>query len=326
MRPGDLGRHRRGQERRLGSGRQAFDHGRCQSARGGSRDAAGLTRGIGMGRRIMAAHASAAGREGVARRRSLCRRLRTRLLSARRGRSAAAHAAASRSASGPPLRAMSCAWRSPSRPKSRPRSRCWKRRCWQPASLACRWDARSRAHLAAAHAWLGREPALAAERYAAILREWPHDVLALRLAQSCYFFLGQTAALRDVVDLVWHSWREEMPGFQYVLAMAAFACAENGDAEPCTRAGPASARDRAGFPGCNPRCRARALRVRASMRAARSGCASNVRTGRVNSRMSGHNAWHLAMFEHESGNATRALEHIGSPPVAAIADCDRRCG
>src|SRR5262252_2817320 len=49
---------------------------------------------------------------------------------------------------------------------------------------------RKRAHFAAAEAWLSGDPVLAAARYASILSSWPRDLLALRLAQSCYFFLG----------------------------------------------------------------------------------------------------------------------------------------
>ena len=275
-----------------------------------------------MGRRIMAAHASAEGREGVT----------PDAVSA----GACALDCFLRGAGDPLLHAQQLLAQRPTFAEGYVLQMAFAVAAKEPASLALleetlltagrarvSWDARSRAHLAAAHAWLGREPALAAERYAAILREWPHDVLALRLAQSCYFFLGQTAALREVVDLVWHSWREEMPGFQYVLALAAFACAENGDA---ARALELARRALAIDPDFPAAIHAVAHALFESGEHARG--ALWLREQRphwaVNSRMSGHNAWHLAMFEHESGNATRALSildrHLLPPSPIAIGD------
>ena len=63
----------------------------------------------------------------------------------------------------------------------------------------------------AARAWLDEQAELAAQYYTAILREWPRDLLALRLAQSCHFFLGNRRALRAVAELVWPSWNAGMP-------------------------------------------------------------------------------------------------------------------
>jgi hypothetical protein len=174
--------------------------------------------------------------------------------------------------------------------------------------VAVLWTARERAHLAAARAWRQGEPLIAAERYAAILRTWPHDLLALRLAQSCYFFLGQTSALREVVDLVWHWWRKDMPGFQYVLAMAAFACAETGESQRARALAEQALEIEPMFPGAihtmahamldaEPALAARWLQEHRSR-------------WQIDSRMRGHIAWHLATFEVEAGNPTRALEAL----------------
>jgi hypothetical protein len=171
--------------------------------------------------------------------------------------------------------------------------------------VSLHWTARERAHLAAARAWRHGEPLIAAERYAAILRTWPHDLLALRLAQSCYFFLGQTSALREVVDLVWHWWRKDMPGFQYVLAMAAFACAETGESRRARALAEQALEIEPMFPGAihtmahamadDPALAARWLREHRAH-------------WQVDSRMRAHIAWHLATFEVEAGNPIRALE------------------
>jgi len=173
-------------------------------------------------------------------------------------------------------------------------------------SAPVRWSARERAHLAAAHAWWSGDPVVAAERYAAMLREWPHDLLALRLAQSCYLFLGQTTALCEVVDLIWYSWRDGMPGFQYVLAMAAFACAENGQPQRAHRLAQRALEIEPVSPTAIHAV------AHALFEAGEHAQGANWLHQRwphwgVDSHMAGHNAWHLATSELESGNAVRAL-------------------
>jgi len=64
---------------------------------------------------------------------------------------------------------------------------------------------RARAHFSAAAAWLSGNPVRAAESYAVILSRWPCDLLALRLAQSCYFFLGWHERLCALADAVTHA-------------------------------------------------------------------------------------------------------------------------
>src|SRR5690242_7556659 len=88
---------------------------------------------------------------------------------------------------------------------------------------------RASTHLAAAGAWLSGDPLLAAESYAYILARWPFDLLALRLAHSCYFFMGQHRRLCEVIDTVVPAWTHDQRGFRLFLAMASFAYAESGD-------------------------------------------------------------------------------------------------
>src|SRR5262249_28852845 len=89
----------------------------------------------------------------------------------------------------------------------------------------------TRAHLAAAEAWLSGDAVLAAESYAYILGLWPLDVLALRLAQSSYFFAGWHDRLCSILGAVLPAWSRDQRVFGFVLAMMSFAHAENGDAE-----------------------------------------------------------------------------------------------
>ena len=166
---------------------------------------------------------------------------------------------------------------------------------------------RKRAHLAAAEAWLSGDPVSAVERYAAILSRWPRDLLALRLAQSCYFFLGWHERLCAVVDAVMPAWERGDYNYGYVLAMAAFAHAENGDAASAEALGrEALAID----PACPFGVHAVAHAIAESGRPCDG--ARWMREQRAHwareSRMRTHNAWHLAMFDAEDGNLAAALD------------------
>lgn len=166
---------------------------------------------------------------------------------------------------------------------------------------------RLRAHFAAAEAWLAEDPILAAESYALILSKWPRDLLALRLAQSCYFFLGWHDRLCAVVDAIIPAWPREPRDFGFVLAMASFAHAENGHAAYAEALGrEALARDPACPLGVHAVTHAfvesgRSREGAQWMREQRDQWARD-------SRMRTHNAWHLAMFDAELGNVASALD------------------
>jgi hypothetical protein len=167
---------------------------------------------------------------------------------------------------------------------------------------------RIRAHFAAAEAWLAGDPILAAESYALILSKWPRDLLALRLAQSCYFFLGWHDRLCTVVDSVVPAWPRGRRGFEFVLAMASFAHAENGDAAYAEALGREAL---AHNPVCPLGVHAVAHAFVESGRHREGAQWMRDQRGQWarESRMRTHNAWHLAMFDAELGNVASAL-HI----------------
>jgi tetratricopeptide (TPR) repeat protein len=86
----------------------------------------------------------------------------------------------------------------------------------------------ARRHASAARAWLDGDPALAAERYGAILIDWPRDILALVVAHALDFRAGQRRMLRDRVAQVFPQWDAAAPGYASVLALYAFGLEENG--------------------------------------------------------------------------------------------------
>ena len=86
----------------------------------------------------------------------------------------------------------------------------------------------ARRHASAARAWLEGDPALAVERYGAIVTDRPRDILALVVAHTLDFHLGQRRMMRVRLARVLPKWDAAMPGYASVLAMYAFALEENG--------------------------------------------------------------------------------------------------
>src|SRR5262249_14747459 len=91
-----------------------------------------------------------------------------------------------------------------------------------------------REHLAAARAWLAHEPLRAARIYTRLAKADPHDLLAIRLAQSCWYFLGHRTRLRAVAARALRRWPQTAAGYDVLLAMTAFGHAEIGDGRGAT--------------------------------------------------------------------------------------------
>ena len=176
-----------------------------------------------------------------------------------------------------------------------------------------------RAYLAAAEAWLDGQPELAAERFTAIVYAWPRELLALRLAQSCHFFLGRSAELRDVVRVVWRKWSSDMPGYEYLLAMASFGCAENDDNDQAEALGREALDRQPAFPFAIHSV-AHALAGRGEFAQGAQWMQQRRAQWVGEGRMAAHNAWHAAMFDVESGHAARALATLDELLIPCAAD------
>lgn len=90
-------------------------------------------------------------------------------------------------------------------------------------------DEREVLHLRAARAWASGELNDAARSLERALLHEPRDLLALKVAQDLYFFLGRSEDLRGVVARVLTAWRPEDPGWGYVQGMYAFGLEENAE-------------------------------------------------------------------------------------------------
>jgi hypothetical protein len=161
-------------------------------------------------------------------------------------------------------------------------------------------------HVEAAQAWIAGEPERAARTYASILEGWPRDALALRLAQSTFFFLGWHESLRSIVDAVLAETPPSSAGYGFVLAVASHAHAEVGSAERAEALG----RQALGMdPTCPSGVHAVAHAYAGSGRS-REGARwmrDQVVHWAGDSRMRTHNAWHLGMFDAADGDPRSAL-------------------
>ena len=178
--------------------------------------------------------------------------------------------------------------------------------------LAASANERERAHFAAARCWLAGEHYKAAEQYAAIVRRWPGDTLALRLMQAACVFVGRSGGHVEVVARVLAAWHPDMPGYEHVLAMHAYALAESGDGARAEEAGRRAAALRPHHPFAT---HAVAHALLDQGRAAEGAKWLAERTGDRNGAgvLARHLAWHDALFQLELGRIDRALAIFDAP-------------
>jgi tetratricopeptide (TPR) repeat protein len=84
-------------------------------------------------------------------------------------------------------------------------------------------------HLAAAAAWAGGDWQAATRHLEQALLANPRDLLALKVAQDLYFFLGNRLDLRDVAARVLPAWPEDDPAWGFIQGIYAFGLEENAD-------------------------------------------------------------------------------------------------
>jgi hypothetical protein len=90
-------------------------------------------------------------------------------------------------------------------------------------------SAQERAHLAAFRAWAKEDSRGAARIWETILVDHPDDLWALRFAHDTYFYLGDSANIRDSIARVLPTWSPDHPHYGFILGMHAFGLEETGD-------------------------------------------------------------------------------------------------
>jgi tetratricopeptide (TPR) repeat protein len=172
--------------------------------------------------------------------------------------------------------------------------------------------------LAAARAWLAGDPLLAAELYTQVALAAPHDLLALRLAQSCWYFLGRRGRVRAIAEQVLPAWSPGARGYDLALAMYAFGCAETGDGERAEE----HARRALDVEPRSPYAIHALVHALATLNRPADGARTlkdMATQWQVGGRMDSHNAWHLAVFELETGQPTRAVAALDRELLPAAA-------
>lgn len=171
--------------------------------------------------------------------------------------------------------------------------------------------AREAHHLDAARAWAeGRWEAAARALEQALLLH-PRDLLALKVAQDLYFFLGNRLDLRDVAARVLPDWPHGQPGWGYVQGIYAFGLEENSDYRQ------AEARARAALRH-NPRdvwavhALAHVFEMEGSQRAGVAFLAGSASDWAA-SYFAVHNWWHRALYHLELGEIDQALDLYDNP-------------
>jgi tetratricopeptide (TPR) repeat protein len=86
-------------------------------------------------------------------------------------------------------------------------------------------------HVLAVKSWTDGEWERAASFLERALLHESRDLLALKVAQDLYFFMGNQLDLRDVVERIFGAWPSDRPGYGYVCGMYAFGLEENGQYE-----------------------------------------------------------------------------------------------
>ena len=97
---------------------------------------------------------------------------------------------------------------------------------------------REQHYIAALEAALAGQVTTAATHYQQIVNDHPHDLFAMRLAQSELFWIGEVAWMRDISERAAPQWTPQVPGYSAYLSIRAFGLEENGDyelAEQCGR-------------------------------------------------------------------------------------------
>ena len=163
-----------------------------------------------------------------------------------------------------------------------------------------------RRHAAAARAWIEADPLRALDRYAAIVVDYPRDILALLVAHALDFRLGKQRMLRDRVARVLPEWDATDPGYASVLAMHAFGLEENGQYRLAEKTARRALMLDPGHPGAI-HVVAHVMEMQGRARDGLAWLAETAWAWTEGTGFSVHLAWHRGLFQLDLGDAKAAL-------------------
>jgi tetratricopeptide (TPR) repeat protein len=98
-------------------------------------------------------------------------------------------------------------------------------------------NTREKMHQSALESWVGNQYTEAADTLEQLLKQYPRDILALRLVHYLHFYAGDAIEMRDSVLRSAKIWAETDPHYGYLLGMESFGFEECGDYEEAEAAG-----------------------------------------------------------------------------------------
>ena len=84
-------------------------------------------------------------------------------------------------------------------------------------------------HIDALTTWAAGDLDRTLMTWEAILRDYPHDVVAFRMAHFMYFWLGRSHEMAESVERILPAWNPDLPGYSTILACHSFAHEEAGN-------------------------------------------------------------------------------------------------
>ena len=88
---------------------------------------------------------------------------------------------------------------------------------------------REQAHIDAFAMAAAGEMTRAGEMWDAILKDYPHDMMAAKCAHEAYYLVGESERMRDSVIAILPAWNDTIPYYGFLLGMGAFGLEEAGD-------------------------------------------------------------------------------------------------
>ena len=177
----------------------------------------------------------------------------------------------------------------------------------QAKALAAGITPREALHLAALEAWAAGDTIKACAVWEQLLAEYPTDMLALRLQHFASFWLGRSAALRDLPAGVLPAWSADMPGYGNVLGMLAFGLEECGAYAEAEKAGRAAV-DHNGEDLWAIHAVAHVLEMQGRLKDGIAWLNQPAGTWSDRNPFKDHVWWHRALYSLEGGDFDRVLE------------------
>lgn len=185
---------------------------------------------------------------------------------------------------------------------------------------------REKHYIAALEAALAGGVTTAVTHYQQIVNAHPHDLFAMRLAQSELFWIGEVAWMRDISETAASHWTRDVPGYSSFLSIRAFGLEENGDFPLAEKYGRAAVElDPADCWGAHAVAHVQIMQGRLDDGISwLTGLGGNWSAA---NHIVHHLWWHLALFHAERGDYAAALDYydnrlrdLDSPLMRAMPD------